>query len=94
MSVTFRTAEELAQALRRAAEAHGAHEARTGREDADWPTWYAEHMVREQRFAHLPERVETSRTTTAQETVPARGADGEHDFFLRYGTGGDDLSDG
>ena len=34
-------------ALRRAAAAHGEHEARTGEADADWPDWYAEYMVRE-----------------------------------------------
>ena len=35
----------LAEALRRAAAAHGEHEARTGKADADWPDWYAEYMV-------------------------------------------------
>jgi catechol 2,3-dioxygenase-like lactoylglutathione lyase family enzyme len=47
-------AEELAGALRRAAAAHGEHEARTGQEDPDWPGWYAEYMVRERAGEELP----------------------------------------
>jgi catechol 2,3-dioxygenase-like lactoylglutathione lyase family enzyme len=47
-------AEELAAALRRAAAAHGEHEARTGQEDPDWPGWYAEYMVRERAGEELP----------------------------------------
>jgi predicted enzyme related to lactoylglutathione lyase len=45
---------ELAEALRRAAAAHGEHEARTGEADADWPGWYAEYMVSEQAGVELP----------------------------------------
>ncbi|MGW3960001.1 VOC family protein [Amycolatopsis sp. NPDC005003] len=51
---TFASAADLAGALRRAAAAHGEHEARTGAADPDWPDWYAEHMVREQSGAELP----------------------------------------
>jgi hypothetical protein len=29
-------------------------EARTGQEDPDWPSWYAEYMVREQAGEELP----------------------------------------
>jgi catechol 2,3-dioxygenase-like lactoylglutathione lyase family enzyme len=47
-------AEDLAKALRRAAAAHGEHEARTGQEDPDWPDWYAEYMVRERAGEELP----------------------------------------
>ena len=47
-ATTFRSATELAAALRRAAAAHGEHEKRTGQPDANWPDWYAEYMVREQ----------------------------------------------
>jgi catechol 2,3-dioxygenase-like lactoylglutathione lyase family enzyme len=43
--VTFSSAAELADALRRAASAHGEHEKEIGHEDADWPAWYAEYMV-------------------------------------------------
>lgn len=50
----YTSAGELAQALKRAAAAHGQHEARTGEEDADWPSWYAEYMVREQSGDELP----------------------------------------
>jgi catechol 2,3-dioxygenase-like lactoylglutathione lyase family enzyme len=47
-------AADLAEALRRAAAAHGEHEARTGRADPDWPDWYAEYMVRERAGEELP----------------------------------------
>ena len=47
--------EELAVALRSAAAAHGAHEERIGHEDANWPDWYAEHMVRAAAGQALPE---------------------------------------
>jgi catechol 2,3-dioxygenase-like lactoylglutathione lyase family enzyme len=54
-SVTsFSSAEDLAGALRRAADAHGAHEARTGKEDPEWPAWYADYLVREQAGVELP----------------------------------------
>ncbi len=45
---------DVAEALRRAAAAHGEHEARTGRADPDWPDWYAEYMVKEQSGEELP----------------------------------------
>jgi predicted enzyme related to lactoylglutathione lyase len=51
---SFGSAGDLAQALRRAAAAHGEHEKRTGAEDANWPDWYAEYMVREQAGDELP----------------------------------------
>jgi predicted enzyme related to lactoylglutathione lyase len=51
---SFASASELSAALRRAAAAHGEHEARIGREDPDWPDWYAEYMVREQAGQELP----------------------------------------
>ena len=38
--------ELLTHALKRAADAHGQYEERTGRPDAEWPSWYAEHMAR------------------------------------------------
>jgi catechol 2,3-dioxygenase-like lactoylglutathione lyase family enzyme len=44
----FTSARDLAQAMIRAAKAHGEHEARIGKADPDWPNWYAEYMVREQ----------------------------------------------
>ena len=53
-STTFASATDLALALRRAAAAHGEHEARTGQEDADWADWYAAYMVREQAGDELP----------------------------------------
>jgi predicted enzyme related to lactoylglutathione lyase len=51
---TYGSAGDLAEALRRAAAGHGEHEARTGEEDANWPDWYAEYMVREQAGEELP----------------------------------------
>jgi catechol 2,3-dioxygenase-like lactoylglutathione lyase family enzyme len=50
----FHSASDLAAALRRAAAAHGAHEARIGKADPDWPDWYAEYMRREQSGEPLP----------------------------------------
>jgi catechol 2,3-dioxygenase-like lactoylglutathione lyase family enzyme len=52
---TYNSAPELAEALRRAAAAHGEHEKRIGAEDPDWPSWYAEYMVREQAGQELPQ---------------------------------------
>jgi len=51
---TYASAEDLAQALRRAETAHGRHEALTGERDANWPAWYAEYMVHEQSGEPLP----------------------------------------
>jgi hypothetical protein len=48
MPASYESAGELAQALRRAAAAHGKHEEEIGHADADWPTWYAQYMVDEQ----------------------------------------------
>lgn len=53
-ATTFASVSDLAAALRRAAAAHGEHEARTGQEDAAWADWYADYMVREQVGAELP----------------------------------------
>ena len=53
-ATAFASAGDLALALRRAAAAHGEHEARIGRADPDWPDWYAEYMVREQAGEELP----------------------------------------
>jgi catechol 2,3-dioxygenase-like lactoylglutathione lyase family enzyme len=50
----FTSPAELAGALRRAEAAHGEHEKRTGRRDAEWPDWYAEYMVAEQAGKPLP----------------------------------------
>ena len=41
MATTYESVEDLAHALRRAEEAHGKHEQRTGQADPDWPDWYA-----------------------------------------------------
>jgi catechol 2,3-dioxygenase-like lactoylglutathione lyase family enzyme len=51
---TYVAARDLAEALKRAAAAHGEHEVRTGTSDADWPEWYAEYMVREQSGEQVP----------------------------------------
>jgi catechol 2,3-dioxygenase-like lactoylglutathione lyase family enzyme len=44
-TTAFASSDDLAAALRRAA---AAHEKRTGREDPDWPDWYARYLVSEQ----------------------------------------------
>src|SRR6188472_1925682 len=55
-ATAFASIADLAAALRRAAAAHGQHEARTGGEyDENWPDWYAEYMVKEQSGEALPE---------------------------------------
>lgn len=51
---TYPSVADLAKALRRAEAAHGEHEKRTGVRDADWPSWYAEFMVKEQSGEELP----------------------------------------
>jgi hypothetical protein len=43
--IAFDNAEDLARALRRAAEAHGRHEKTLGHYDEGWPEWYAEFML-------------------------------------------------
>ena len=53
-ATTFASASDVASALRRAAAAHGEHEACTGQADADWPDWYAAYMVAEQAGSQLP----------------------------------------
>ncbi|AWL94687.1 MULTISPECIES: VOC family protein [Bradyrhizobium] len=50
----FASATDLAAALRRAALAHGEHEARTGGHDENWAEWYADYIVREQAGQPLP----------------------------------------
>jgi catechol 2,3-dioxygenase-like lactoylglutathione lyase family enzyme len=54
-TTTFASANDLASALRRAASAHGKHEARTGQADPNWPDWYAAYIVAEQAGSELPE---------------------------------------
>jgi catechol 2,3-dioxygenase-like lactoylglutathione lyase family enzyme len=55
-ATTFASLNDLASALRRAAAAHGEHEARTGgQRDENWPDWYASYMAAEQSGAPLPE---------------------------------------
>jgi catechol 2,3-dioxygenase-like lactoylglutathione lyase family enzyme len=51
---SFASTADLANALRRAAAAHGEHEARTGQADENWPDWYADYLVKEQAGTELP----------------------------------------
>jgi catechol 2,3-dioxygenase-like lactoylglutathione lyase family enzyme len=53
-ATTFASAIDLASAMRRAAAAHGEHEKRIGKADANWPDWYAAYMVAEQAGKNLP----------------------------------------
>jgi catechol 2,3-dioxygenase-like lactoylglutathione lyase family enzyme len=52
-TTSFSSVADVAGALRRAAAAHGEHEARTGA-DPNWPDWYAAYIVAEQSGAPLP----------------------------------------
>jgi catechol 2,3-dioxygenase-like lactoylglutathione lyase family enzyme len=55
-ATTFASANDLASAMRRASQAHGEHEARTGgQRDENWPDWYAAYMVAEQSGKELPQ---------------------------------------
>ena len=54
MATTYESVSELADALKRAAKAHGKPEERTGAADPDWPDWYALYMVRERAGEELP----------------------------------------
>ena len=51
---SFASANDLADAFRRAEAAHGKYEARLGQRDANWPEWYAAYMVAEQAGTELP----------------------------------------
>ena len=52
---TFTSANDLADAFRRAEAAHGKYEARLGQgRDANWPEWYAAYMLAEQAGTELP----------------------------------------
>jgi catechol 2,3-dioxygenase-like lactoylglutathione lyase family enzyme len=51
---SFGSANDLANAMRRAAAAHGEHEKRIGAADPNWPDWYAKYMVAEQAGTELP----------------------------------------
>jgi catechol 2,3-dioxygenase-like lactoylglutathione lyase family enzyme len=53
-ATSFGSASDLAEAMRRAAVAHGEHEKRIGAADENWPDWYAAYMVAEQSGAELP----------------------------------------
>lgn len=52
---TFASANDLAQAMRRAEQAHGEHEKKLGHRDDKWPEWYASYMLAEQSGEKLPE---------------------------------------
>jgi catechol 2,3-dioxygenase-like lactoylglutathione lyase family enzyme len=53
-ATSFASSNDLAGALRRAAAAHGKHEARTGKADPNWPDWYASYMAAEQAGTEPP----------------------------------------
>jgi catechol 2,3-dioxygenase-like lactoylglutathione lyase family enzyme len=50
----FASTTDLANAMRRASAAHGEHEKRIGKADANWPDWYAAYMAAEQAGTDLP----------------------------------------
>jgi catechol 2,3-dioxygenase-like lactoylglutathione lyase family enzyme len=53
-ATSFASADDLADAMRRASVAHGEHEKRIGAADPNWPDWYAKYMVAEQAGTELP----------------------------------------
>jgi hypothetical protein len=53
-ATSFGSKSDLANALRRAAAAHGEHEKRSGRRDDNWPDWYASYLAAEQAGTELP----------------------------------------
>jgi catechol 2,3-dioxygenase-like lactoylglutathione lyase family enzyme len=53
-AISFGSANDLASAFRRAENAHGEHEKRTGVRDENWPDWYAAYMVAEHAGEELP----------------------------------------
>jgi catechol 2,3-dioxygenase-like lactoylglutathione lyase family enzyme len=54
-ATSFASANDLANAFRRAERAHGEYETRTGgKRDENWPEWYAAYMVAEQSGGKLP----------------------------------------
>ncbi len=53
-ATSFGSVSDLADAMRRAAVAHGEHEKRIGKADPDWPGWYARYMAAEQAGTELP----------------------------------------
>jgi hypothetical protein len=54
MNTTYQSSSDLADALKRAAQAHGQHEERIGAEVPDWADWYALYMVQERAGEELP----------------------------------------
>ena len=54
-ATSYSSVADFADAMRRAAKAHGEHEKRIGAADANWPDWYAAYMVAEQNGKPLPE---------------------------------------
>jgi catechol 2,3-dioxygenase-like lactoylglutathione lyase family enzyme len=53
-ATSFASANDLADAMRRASVAHGEHEKRMGAADPNWPDWYAKYMVAEEAGTELP----------------------------------------
>ena len=51
---TFASANDLANAMRRAEAAHGEHKKRIGQADPNWPDWYANYIAAEQAGTELP----------------------------------------
>ncbi|MFG6198247.1 hypothetical protein [Nonomuraea sp. JJY05] len=91
MKVIFGCVRALADALRRAAEAH-ASDSGPGL-GSDWPDWYAYHMAAFNgfgRFTPLPEPVRPEDTTATHPAAsppdPNGGRDPGHEFVLRYVT--------
>ncbi len=61
MQVTYDSAAGLAEALHRAAAAHGRPEEEIGHPDPDWPGWCAQYMVQERAGRSGPASPEARR---------------------------------
>jgi catechol 2,3-dioxygenase-like lactoylglutathione lyase family enzyme len=55
VETVYSSRSDLEAALKRAAAAHGEHEARTGEADPEWPAWYSDYMVKEFHGEELPQ---------------------------------------
>ena len=54
-NTSFASVNDLAQAMRRAEQAHGEHEKKLGHRDENWPEWYAAYMISEQSGEKAPQ---------------------------------------
>jgi len=71
--IKFASIAEMADGLRRAADAHHNFEKGLGRTDADWPTWYACFLAMEQRMVDKPVETNHAEAIIAEKEALQRG---------------------